>query len=97
MGVLGDRGLRGNRRTLSSPGCFAGIIRQHLAVFLAHGDEELINGHGRVNCDFAAEEVLDVVLLCIRYRVSEVEKRYRKLRWVNTHEWPSEHVRRLGL
>jgi len=68
--VLGDRGLRGNGRTLSSPGCFAGIIRQHLAVFLAHGDEELINGHGRVNCDFAAEEVLDVVLLCIRYRVA---------------------------
>ena len=72
-----------------SPGCFASVIRQHLTIFLAHGDKELINGHGRVNCDFAAEEVLDVVLLCIRDRVASRQggrEEDRRLRWVNTHE-----------
>jgi hypothetical protein len=52
-------------RISSVPGGLASFIRQQLAVLLAHGNEKLINGHRRVNRDFAAEEVLDVVLLCI--------------------------------
>ena len=56
----------------------AWLFRQHLAVFLAHGDKELVNGYGRVNCNFAAEGVLAVVLLLsgiASRRVREVEKR----------------------
>lgn len=41
----------------------AGVVLQHLAVLLAHGDEELVDGHGGVDGDLAPEEGLDVVLL----------------------------------
>ena len=37
------------------------IIGEHLAVLLAHGYEELVDGHGGVDCDFAAEEGFDVM------------------------------------
>jgi hypothetical protein len=50
-------------RTSSVPGGLASFIRQELTVLLAHGNEELVDGHRRINRDFAAEEVLNIVLL----------------------------------
>ena len=35
---------------------FARIVREELAVLLSHGDEELVDGHGGVDGDFASEE-----------------------------------------
>jgi hypothetical protein len=55
---------------MSAPGGLASLIRQQLAVLLAHGDEKLVDGHRRVYCDFAAEEILNVMLLCVRDRVA---------------------------
>ena len=80
----------------------AWLFRQHLAVFLAHGDKELVNGYGRVNCQLQ---------LCgrrgsccrapvIRDRVASRQggrEEDRKSKEMNTHEQPSEHVRRLEL
>ena len=39
------------------------VIYEHLAVFLAYWDEELMDGHRRVNSNFAAKEGFDVVFL----------------------------------
>ena len=41
---------------------FARIVREQLAVLLSHGDEELVDGHGGVDGDFASEESLYFVL-----------------------------------
>ena len=41
--------------------CFSSVIGEHLAVPLSHSDEELVDGHGRVDSDFAAKEGLYVV------------------------------------
>jgi len=48
MGMLGNR-LRENGRTPSAAGRLPRIIRLNLAVVLAHGTEELVKGHRRVN------------------------------------------------
>lgn len=48
-----------------APGCFAGVVGQHLAVLLAHSDKELVDRHGRVYGDFAAEQSFDIMGLAI--------------------------------
>ena len=63
--VLTLEGLRTWANHHLAPSRLAGIVREHLSVFLAHSDEKLVYGHGRVDCDFAAEEILDVMLLCM--------------------------------
>ena len=42
---------------------FPRVVRQHLAVLLADRDEELVDGHGRVNGDFTSEECFNVMFL----------------------------------
>jgi len=54
-------------------GRLSGVVCEHLAVLLPNGDEELVDGHGRVDGDLAAKEGLDVVLLDGIGRVFEEE------------------------
>jgi hypothetical protein len=68
-------------RTSSVPGGLASFIRQQLTVLLTHGNEELVDGHRRINRDFAAEEVLNIVLLCIGDRVASRQGRRQEDRW----------------
>lgn len=53
------------KRRRHEPGSLTSIIRQHLTVLLSHCNKKLIYGHGRVNGDFATEEGLDVMFLCM--------------------------------
>ena len=48
-----------------APGRLALVVREHFAVLLTHSYEELVDGHRRVNRDFAAEQRLDIMLLSI--------------------------------
>jgi hypothetical protein len=45
------------------PGCVSLLIRKELAVLGAHGNQKLIDAHGCVDSDLAAEERLDVMFL----------------------------------
>ena len=40
---------------------FSSIVGEHLAVSLPHSDKELVDGHGRVDGNFATKEGLYVV------------------------------------
>ena len=51
---------------MSLPGCFTSIVREHFSVLLPDGNEELINGHGRVYGDLAPEQRFYVMLLMQR-------------------------------
>lgn len=39
----------------------AGIVGEHLAIPLPHGDKKLVDRHGRVDGDLTTKEGLDVV------------------------------------
>jgi hypothetical protein len=47
----------------SAPCRLSRFVHQHFTVSLTNGDEKLVNGHGRVDGDFATEQGLDIVLL----------------------------------
>ena len=53
---------------MHTPRRFASIVLQHFSIFLAHCYQELVNGHGRVDRDFAAKERFDFMRLhfCVR-------------------------------
>ena len=55
-------------------GCLSGVVCEHLTVLLPNGNEELVDGHGRVDGNLAAKEGLDVVLLDGIGRVFEEER-----------------------
>ena len=42
------------------------IVLQQLAILLSHRDKELINGHGRVDCDLPPKQCVDFVFLVDR-------------------------------
>ena len=46
-----------------APGRLPLVVREHLTVLLTHSYEELVDGHGRVDGDFAAKQRLDIMLL----------------------------------
>jgi hypothetical protein len=43
--------------------CFSRVIREHLSVLLANGNEKLVDRHGGIDGDFATEEGLHFMLL----------------------------------
>jgi hypothetical protein len=47
----------------SLPGSVARVVREELAILRAHGNQELIYAHGRVDGDLAAKQGLDVMFL----------------------------------
>ena len=61
---------RDNTRPI--PCCLACLVGQQLTVLLAHGNEELVDAHGRIDSDFAAEQSLDFMLLEMRSKVSNL-------------------------
>ena len=67
------------------PSNFSRIILQQLAILLPHRNEELINGHGRVDSDFPPKQCVDFVFLVDsrKRRPPRMGERARELEYLN--------------
>ena len=65
-------------------GRLALLVRQHAVALLPHGNQELIDAHGRVDGHLASEEVLDLVLFdsarrIVAYHFGQLMNTHRSL------------------